>query len=805
MTSNIKTILIVETDGSTKSALADALAALSIEVLSACSSADALDIFTQHKPSCIVINIESEAFDGLTLCQNIRNLPAGGTTPILILAERSNQQAFIKGFDVGATDFIIKSISTPLFVHRIQFALKSGELLKNLEHNTVELENIRSVGKIGTWIYRYEEQSYEFAAGVRELINGPTDRPLTVEDIIGMAPNSERAAVIDQLNNPSHILQSPIEVRLIPTGETEPRTFLIQGHTRTTESEPEHVIGTIQDITETRKQEEAIHDISNLLELSAIAADMTFVTIDLNGVITHFVGGLSASGRYAPEKVIGKNSSDIFDDRIPIQRLLEKSAAGESLTIEYAHEDKILEIRTGPLFDRNQQMNGFIATAIDVTKRVKIEEQLRYMAQYDELTKLPNRVLFQDRLLHAIDQAKRTGDQIGLLFFDLDHFKKVNDTFGHNIGDQLLIEVAQRVKGAIRSSDTLARLGGDEFTIIIENDATEKRCSLIAKKILTSLKSAFLLNKQEVFISTSIGITIFPIDGNTPEELLKNADAAMYESKRNGRNQFSYYSSELNRHSIEQLKLENDLRNALSLDQFELYYQPKIDLSNDKISGAEALIRWHHPERGIIPPDIFIPILESTGLIVAVGEWVIKTACRQLHIWRDSGHNDLSVAVNLSARQFSELNLPNLISNALIESEIDARFFEVEITESMLMENLQNTVTILEGIKKLGVTISIDDFGTGYSSLEYLKKLPIHAIKIDRSFVSDILHDKDDFAITKAIVAMSKGLQLKVIAEGVEELEQQIKLKEMGCDGAQGYLFSPPVPANIFENFLTTS
>ena len=243
----------------------------------------------------------------------------------------------------------------------------------------------------------------------------------------------------------------------------------------------------------------------------------------------------------------------------------------------------------------------------------------------------------------------------------------------------------------------------------------------------------------------------------------------------------------------------------MSLDQFELYYQPKIDLSNDKISGAEALIRWHHPERGIIPPDIFIPILESTGLIVAVGEWVIKTACRQLHIWHDSGHNDLSVAVNLSARQFSELNLPNLISNALIESEIDARFFEVEITESMLMENLQNTVTILEGIKKLGVTISIDDFGTGYSSLEYLKKLPIHAIKIDRSFVSDILHDKDDFAITKAIVAMSKGLQLKVIAEGVEELEQQIKLKEMGCDGAQGYLFSPPVPANIFESFLTTS
>ena len=751
-----KSILIVDTNGATKSEYADALASVSVEILSACSLDEAVVIFTQCKPSCVLIDIESEEFDGLALCKKIRNLPTGGTTPILVLAERSNQQMFIKSFNAGATDFIIKAISIPLFIHRIQFVIKSGEVLKHLECNTIELENIRSAGKIGTWIYRYEDHSYEFATGIQELLNYPSDKELTVEDIIGMAPVSERAAIMDQLSNPERTVCAPIEVKLVPNRETRPRVFLIQGRTRKTKNEPEHVIGTIQDITETREHEEVIHDISNLLELSAVAADMTFITIDLNGVVTHFVGGLPTSDRYTPEKVIGKNSADVFDDDLPIQSLLEKSAVGENLTIEYAHEDKVFEIRTGPLFDRNQQINGFIATAIDVTKRVRIEEKLRYMAQYDELTELPNRALFQDRLLHATDQAKRTGEQIGLIFFDLDHFKKVNDTFGHSTGDRLLVEVAQRVKGIIRSSDTLARLGGDEFTIIIEHDATENRCSFIAKKILEALKSAFFLNQQEVFISTSIGITIFPIDGGTPEELLKNADTAMYESKRSGRDQFSYYSKELNRHSIEQLQLENDLRNALLLNQFELYYQPKIDLSNDKISGAEALIRWHHPERGVIPPDVFVPILESTGMIIAVGEWVIKTACKKLRTWHDSGHNDLSVAVNLSARQFSELSLPDLISNALTDSKINASFFEVEITESMLMENLQNTVTILEGIKKLGVTISIDDFGTGYSSLEYLKKLPIHAVKIDIFDMSSYVAIEHG-AVRKALDYLARG------------------------------------------------
>ncbi|MBL4584915.1 MAG: EAL domain-containing protein [Pseudomonadales bacterium] len=797
-----QSILIVETGGSVSSEVCDVLNNLSIDVITATTSNKAIKLFATNKPSCVLIDIESSKLGGLKICSDIRNTSAGSSIPILVLADRNNQTAIVEGFNAGATDFILTPVNPILFSHRIQFVLKAGSTLEALEHNTEELTNIQAAGKIGVWSYDCDDKIFEFSQGFKSLLNWPQNKTFEIDDLVRLAPKSAHTSIQEHLSHPNRDLGVAIEIPFIPFNDTEPRKFLIKGRKVISDEASDQIIGTIQDISQTRRYEQEIFDISNLLRLAANATNMAFITIDLKGYVTHFEAGNSIGDGYEPYQVIGKHSSEVFDDDLPIQEILTRTSKGENVTIEYNHKDSIYEIRTGPLFDREEQINGFVAIAIDVTKRVRTEEQLRFIAQYDKLTGLPNRALFQDRLQHAIRHAQRKGHQVGLLFFDLDHFKKVNDTFGHNVGDKLLIEVAERVKSVIRSSDTLARLGGDEFTVIVENDATEKRCSLIAKKILTVLKVSFLMGGHEVFISSSVGITIFPLDGDTPEKLLKNADAAMYESKRNGRDRCSYYSSELNRYSIEQLKLENDLRYAISLEQFELYYQPKIDLKSGRTTGAEALIRWHHPERGIIPPDVFIPILESSGLIVTVGEWVIRTASQQLRLWHDSGHPELKMAVNLSARQFSEHNLPRVISSILEDSGIDPHSFEVEITESMLMENLNRTIEILIGIKNLGVQISIDDFGTGYSSLEYLKKLPIHTIKIDRSFISDILTNADDMAITTAIVAMAQGLQLKVVAEGIEQKGQLEKLKLLGCDEAQGYLFSPPVPASEFSMLL---
>lgn len=449
-----------------------------------------------------------------------------------------------------------------------------------------------------------------------------------------------------------------------------------------------------------------------------------------------------------------------------------------------------------------------VRLAVNISKiaieRRQTEERLAYLAHYDTLTGLPGRALFRDRLKHAMAKAERNKQMVALMFLDLDRFKAINDTLGHSAGDALLKNVAQRLKECVRDEDTVARLGGDEFTVILEEISDVADASIVAKKIIDSVALPMFLNGHEVFVTASIGITVYPLDNADMDELIKNADSAMYRAKEEGKNSYEFYTKEMNSRTLERMAMENELRHAMERNEFVLHYQPKVDMKSGHILSMEALLRWEHPSRGTVPPDEFIPFLEESGMITPVGKWVLQTACAQNKAWQDAGFGPLRVAVNLSARQFQQNDIVKCVSDALDESGLGADFLELEVTESMLMKNPESAIKALHEIKAMGVVrINIDDFGTGYSSLNYLKRFPISTVKIDRSFVHGIPDDDEDIAITRAVIAMAHSLKLNVIAEGVENVKQRAFLLKEKCDEIQGFLFSPPLPAAEFAQLLS--
>jgi diguanylate cyclase (GGDEF)-like protein len=430
------------------------------------------------------------------------------------------------------------------------------------------------------------------------------------------------------------------------------------------------------------------------------------------------------------------------------------------------------------------------------------ERKIRQLAYHDTLTGLPNRLLFMDRMEQAISRAQRSNDRFALLFIDVDHFKVINDSMGHEAGDQLLTAVTQRLTGSVRRSDTIARLGGDEFTVILENVSEPETVVLVTKNLLEILCKPIFVGGRDVHISASIGIAIYPDDGENFGNLLKNADTAMYRAKAQGRNTFQFYASEMSTAAMRRLELENSLRYAIEKQEFIIHYQPKYDLHSRGCVGMEALVRWDHPEKGVIPPDEFIPLAEETGLIVALGEWVIRTACRQLSTWQKAGYPIHDLSINVSARQFHEQDLCALFRDVLQECQLSAADIEIELTESALVENHQHARQILGQLHDMGLKIALDDFGTGYASMTYLKQFPIDTVKIDRSFVWGIPGDQENIAIVRAIAGLTNALGLSLIAEGVETAEQVEFLKGIECFRGQGYFWSKPVSALHFEQFI---
>jgi len=430
------------------------------------------------------------------------------------------------------------------------------------------------------------------------------------------------------------------------------------------------------------------------------------------------------------------------------------------------------------------------------------QRNLHHQAHHDTLTNLPNRLLFLDRLNQAIKHAKRYEKQLAVLFMDLDHFKEINDTLGHDAGDQLLITVARKLESAIRKSDTVARLGGDEFTLILEDIEESNDIITITQKILYLMTQPVSIEDNEFYTSFSIGIALYPNDGESAETLLKNADAAMYRVKEEGRNNYQFYTEDMTTRAFERMHLETQLRKAIENHEFELYYQAQLDLSSQKIIGMEALIRWNHPNLGIVPPSQFIPLAEDTGLIIQIDDWVMEKGIVQWVEWLKKGIDPGKLSLNLSQLQLDTPNFIKKVTNLIDNYQIDPHKIIFEVTESQIMKNPKKAIKILQELSTLGIELAIDDFGTGYSSLSYLKQLPINKLKIDQSFIHDIPQDMDDMEITRTIIAMSKGLHLDIIAEGVETKEQSEFLTENGCNEVQGFYYHKPASKKDIEKFL---
>lgn len=474
----------------------------------------------------------------------------------------------------------------------------------------------------------------------------------------------------------------------------------------------------------------------------------------------------------------------------------------EMVSLDSEQRKRYIEIVKTPTYAPDGSINGIQGIFWDITARKSAEEQIEYLAHHDPLTDLPNRVLLRDRFLQAQGQAARSANRVAILFLDLDHFKLVNDTLGHPIGDRLLQAVAERLRRGVRETDTISRQGGDEFVIVLPELVDPESAGSIAGKLMEQMHEPVRVNGHRLNVTFSLGIALYPDDGEDFDTLMKKADTAMYSAKEAGRNTLRFFTAAMNVEAAARLKLQNRLQRALEKEELVLYYQPQFDLASGRILGAEALLRWRDPERGLVPPGEFIPVAEDTGLIGPIGEWVIGEACRELRRWHEAGATDLTMAVNLSPVQFRRSRLVEIAARALQENRLPAECLEFELTESLLIREDAAILETLTALKGLGVKLSIDDFGTGYSSLAYLKRFNVDKLKIDQSFIRELCSNPDDEAIVSAVITMARQLRLRTVAEGVENAEQATMLRRFDCDEVQGFLFGRPMPAADFQALL---
>lgn len=565
-------------------------------------------------------------------------------------------------------------------------------------------------------------------------------------------------------------------------------------------------IGIFRDTTERRRTEEDLRKLSRAVEQSPVSVVIT----NAEGAIEYVNPKFIELTGYTAKEVMGQRPSILksgFASDATYTDLWKTITSGREWRGEFRNRKKNGELfweyaSISPIRGLDGEISHFLAVKEDITVRKMYEEQLLHQAHFDQLTELPNRFLALDRLSQALHRAYRNNHFVALMFVDLDNFKTVNDTLGHAAGDSLLVSAAARLRDCVRTTDTIARLGGDEFLIILADLSSTAGCEVVNHKILDVFLRPFQLEGHEIVVTASVGVAVYPSDGEDPHVLLRNADAALYRAKEQGRHTYRFFTSEMNLRALERLNLESQLRYALDRQELTVHFQPIIDLRLNTIVGAEALLRWNSAQLGPIPPDRFIPIAEDTGLIVPMGEWVLRNACQQLADWRTTFRNSLCVSVNVSPRQFLEPGFTQIVAQVLRETGLKAELLGIEITERLLLDDSAQTTETLKELITMGVHFAVDDFGTGHSALSYLKRFTFHALKIDRSFLRDATTNSGAAALATAIIAMAHSLGLKVIGEGAETKSQVEFLYAEGCDMAQGYYFSQPLPAERFAEFL---
>jgi len=566
------------------------------------------------------------------------------------------------------------------------------------------------------------------------------------------------------------------------------------------------MIGTIQDITERKLAEERFRLSATVFETSREAILITDPQVNILEANPSFY---DITG-YSREEVVGKNPQITKSGKHPREfyktmwKELDQSGRWQGEIWDRRKNGEIypLFLAISKVIDQRGNVSHYVGFFSDLSALKKSEEQILYLSNYDILTHLPNRVLFRDQTQQAIRKIKKTDQCLAVIFLDINEFKLINDSLGIEAGDELLCLAAKRITDCFSENEMVARLNSDHFVVTIDNLPASEHAALVAEKIINNFSHRFKIKNENVFIDVSLGVAIYPDDGKKADELLNNAEIAVNHAKKKGKNNYQFFSDRMSVDSLERLQLSAELRHALERDEFILYYQPQVDLRTGRIIGAEALIRWKHREKGLMPPAKFISIIEKTGLIIPVGEWVIKTACRQAIEWQNLGLMPLRMSVNLSAIQFNQKNLVAVIKKALATTRLSAEYLELELTESIVMQDVDEAIRKLHLLKNIGVSISIDDFGTGYSSLSYLKKFPIDVLKIDQSFIRDLSVDTDDAAIAAAVISMGHSLNMRIIAEGVEQEEHIHFLREHNCDEIQGHYFSKPLPKEEFVTLL---
>jgi diguanylate cyclase (GGDEF)-like protein/PAS domain S-box-containing protein len=741
--SHAHTILIIDDTPTNLAVVVDHLEDHDFRVVIARNGPEGLKRAQFVRPDLILLDVMMPEMDGFETCRRLKAADATRDIPVIFMTALEETKDKITGFEVGGVDYVTKPFQIAEALARISTHLALHTMRKQLAVQNVQLQ--------------------------REI------------------------AVREQVEAALQHAYDDLEERVAQrTAELAQANMRLKG-----------------EITDRIRAEEALRErearIRRLVESNII------------GVYFWGIDGETPDANDAFLRIVGYTREDLNSAKIswiqmtpPECRAVDSRAIDELRTNgscapyekEYIRKDgSRVPVLIGSAFLEGSQENG-IAFVLDLTEQKLAEGRIRHMAHHDALTGLPNRVLFQDRVSQAIAHAHRSQNRVGMLFIDLDHFKDINDSLGHQIGDRLLRAAARRLQRCLRTGDSVARLGGDEFVINAPALDNDNGAALIAGKALEAIRRPFFIDQHELHVTASIGISLYPTDGRDAEALMRAADTAMYYAKERGRDNYQFFTSRLNEAAQRRLTIANRLHQALQRGEFALHYQPHIDIRTGRIFSAEALIRWHQPQMGIVSPGEFVRIAEETGLIVPLGEWVLRTACEQLKNWRVAGYADLTIAVNLSPHQFRRPGFADLAARILNELELPPAALEMEITEGVLMMQTAENKNILDQLARLGIRLAVDDFGTGYSSLAYLQNFPIHALKIDQSFVSGIEVDTNDTAIVTAIIAMAHSLRLKVVAEGVETADQVDFLRQHGCDAMQGFYFSKAVPAEAFLELL---
>jgi diguanylate cyclase (GGDEF)-like protein/PAS domain S-box-containing protein len=783
------------------------------KVLRVACFADALAPLRSDAMDLVLLDLNLPDSRGL---QTLRQARAATTCPIIVVTASDAPDLDAEALELGAFEILHKNkLATDAIVRMLRLAAEQrwaevsiALTRKELEHTNSRLELALAASRACTWDLVLPAGEIVLSASWLQMVGARTGRTRTtlsaLQDLVHPEEVSHIRAMLSEAIKGARSEYS-VEHRVRHEDGTW-RWIASRGKVikRDASGRALRMVGSNLDISDRKRAEEQLRESElRFRSLTELSADWYWEQDrDLKFVATG--GKTEARGGISPEEIIGKLRWELpgteivgqtWDEhravlamRQPFRNLLLRRTDSRG-------EIRYLRVAGEPAYDENGTFRGYRGVASDVTARMQAEARLELLAQFDELTGLPNRSLLGERLDQAIAQARRRGRGAGVLFIDVDHFKLVNDTFGHRFGDQLLAQVGKRLKDCVRPDDTVGRLSGDEFAVVIADLSRAEDAAIVAQKIIEWFSSPFELSGQEAFVTISVGIAVFPGDGGDAAELLKCADTAMYRVKESSRNAFCFFAADMNTRAASKLHLHTDLRHAVDRREFQLHYQPKVDLSTGAIIGMEALLRWHHPARGMVSPMEFIPALEDTGLIVPVGDWVIEEARTQLRSWLNEGLELLPIAVNLSAKQFRRRNLDRVICDLLAEHGILPQLLELEVTESCLMEDPKDAVRQLHALREAGLKISVDDFGTGYSSLGYLTRLPLSTLKIDRGFVNAAISEPASAAIVKMVIDMSQSLRFSVIAEGIETEKHVAFLRSHGCDQGQGYLFGKPMPA----------